>query len=240
MHAEWWVREFTDGADAEYSEQMLPLIDRHLPVAGVAGRPLRIVDLGCGEGQAARVVAGRPDSLVVGVDASVALLDVAAVRGGGPRYVRGSVLDIPLAAASVDGVVSCLVLEHLADLEGAYEEMARVLRSGGRAVILVNHPLVQPPGSTWVHDHIAEPPEQYWRLGPYLAEGSAPFSVTADVTVEFHHRPLHRYLNAAHACGLQLVHMDEPRPPAELYSDIELDAGADQIPRMLLLVLERR
>ena len=30
QHAEWWQREFTDGADPEYEEQILPLIDRHL------------------------------------------------------------------------------------------------------------------------------------------------------------------------------------------------------------------
>lgn len=238
-HADWWVREFTDGADVEYSEQMLPLIAQHLPVAGPAGTVVRVADLGCGEGQAARLVAERPDVVALGVDASNALLQVAAERGGDPRYVRGSVLDVPVAEGALDAVISCLVLEHIADVDGACTEMARVLRPGGRAVLLLNHPLVQPPGSTWVHDHIAEPPEQYWRLGPYLSEGSAPFTVTAEVTVEFHHRPLHRYLNAAWSAGLQLVHMDEPRPPAELYTDAELEAGADLIPRMVLLVLER-
>ena len=33
-HAEWWQREFTDGADLEYVEQILPLIAQHLAGAG--------------------------------------------------------------------------------------------------------------------------------------------------------------------------------------------------------------
>ena len=48
-HAEWWQREFTDGADPEYTEQILPLIEQHLPTSG------RMVDVGCGEGQVARL-----------------------------------------------------------------------------------------------------------------------------------------------------------------------------------------
>ena len=33
-HAAWWQREFTDGADLEYVEQILPLIVGHLPDGG--------------------------------------------------------------------------------------------------------------------------------------------------------------------------------------------------------------
>ncbi len=48
QHAGWWQREFTDGADPEYEEQILPLVEQHL--AGVR----RVLDVGCGEGQVAR------------------------------------------------------------------------------------------------------------------------------------------------------------------------------------------
>ena len=33
-HADWWQREFTNGADPEYTEQILPLIQQHLPRSG--------------------------------------------------------------------------------------------------------------------------------------------------------------------------------------------------------------
>ena len=30
QHAGWWQREFTDGADPEYEEQIIPIVERHL------------------------------------------------------------------------------------------------------------------------------------------------------------------------------------------------------------------
>ena len=51
-HAEWWQDKFTDGADAEYEEQILPLVEEYLAGA-------RVLDVGTGEGQVARrLVAG--------------------------------------------------------------------------------------------------------------------------------------------------------------------------------------
>ena len=81
QHAEWWQREFTNGADPEYEEQILPLIDRHL--AGTR----RVLDIGCGEGQVARrAVALGAD--VVGVDPTNAQITVAQERGGWPALRR--------------------------------------------------------------------------------------------------------------------------------------------------------
>jgi SAM-dependent methyltransferase len=66
-HAAWWQAEFTGGADVEYEEQILPLAGRLL--AGAR----RVLDLGCGEGQIARLVARSGGAeRVVGVDTSAA------------------------------------------------------------------------------------------------------------------------------------------------------------------------
>ena len=92
-HAGWWQDEFTEGADPEYEEQILPLVTEHLQ--GVTS----VLDVGCGEGQVARHIARTiPGAGVVGVDSSVAQLVVAEERGGGPRYVRGAADALPVAA----------------------------------------------------------------------------------------------------------------------------------------------
>ena len=50
-HAQWWQDQFTDGVDPEYTEQIIPLIIKHLPLRG------SVLDVGAGEGQVARVAA---------------------------------------------------------------------------------------------------------------------------------------------------------------------------------------
>ncbi|MEO7836755.1 MAG: class I SAM-dependent methyltransferase, partial [Acidimicrobiales bacterium] len=63
LHAEWWQAQFTDGVDAEYTEQIIPLVVEHL--AGAT----RVLDIGTGEGQVARAAASGPaHPAVVGVD----------------------------------------------------------------------------------------------------------------------------------------------------------------------------
>jgi SAM-dependent methyltransferase len=233
-HAAWWQHEFTNGADVEYAEQILPLAARHL--AGAA----RVLDLGCGEGQIARLVTTGGAHRTVGVDASAAQVAEARRRAGGPAYARAAAAALPLATASFDAVVACLVLEHVAELDVALDEVARVLRPGGRLVVFLNHPLFQTPGSGWIDDRVLDPPEQYWRVGPYLTEDVSLEEVDIDVLLPFFHRPLGRYVNALADRGLFVTRMVEPAPPEGLLANVSQYAAAATIPRLLLLRAEKR
>ena len=224
-HAGWWQDAFTEGADPEYTEQILPLADEWL-----AGRT-HVLDVGTGEGQLARRLAAL-GALVVGVDPTVAQIDEAARRGGGPCYV-------PFGDATFDAVVACLVFEHIDDVDDAIDEVARVLEPGGRFVFFLNHPLLQTPGSGWIDDQILDPPEQYWRVGPYLDEASTVEQVEKGVFIRFVHRPLGRYVNALAAAGLVLEQMVEPAPPAGFLDRAHEYTEAATIPRLLLLVARR-
>jgi SAM-dependent methyltransferase len=147
---------------------------------------------------------------------------------------------LPVATASFDAAVACLVFEHIRDVDDAIAEVARVLRPGGRFVFFLNHPLLQTPNSGWIDDHVLDPPEQYWRIGAYLVEDETLEEVEKDVFIPFMHRPLSRYVNALTANGLTIVHMEEPAPPPGFLARAGEYADAATIPRLLLLVTERR
>jgi len=233
-HADWWQAGFTDGADPEYEEQILPLAAQHL--AGAR----RVLDVGCGEGQVARLAIECGADLVVGVDPTWAQVEVAAQRGGAAHYGRAAAAQLPFGPGEFDAVVACLVFEHIREVDAAIAEVARVLRPGGRFLFFLNHPLLQTPNSGWIDDQILDPPEQYWRIGPYLIEDESVEEVEKDVFIPFIHRPLSRYVNALADNGLTLTRMEEPAPPAGFLARAEEYEAAATIPRLLLLCTERR
>ena len=231
-HAQWWIEGFTEGADPEYTEQILPLAGAEL--SGFE----RVLDVGCGDGQISRLVAAGGAS-VVGVDPTWNQIRVARQRGGGAIYVRSGATELSFADGSFDAVVACLVFEHIDDVDGAIAEVSRVLRPGGRFSFFLNHPLLQTPGSGWIDDHTIVPPEQYWRIGPYLVEQDTVEQVEPGVFIRFVHRPLSRYLNALAEHGLVLERMVEPRPPDGFVDRAFEYAEAAAIPRLLYLRLRR-
>ena len=227
-HAQWWIDGFTNGADPEYVEQIIPLA-----VEELAGR-LKVLDLGCGDGQIARALAAQ-GSDVLGVDPTQLHIDIAIERGGGPRYLLGGATDIPADDNSYDAVVACLVFEHIDQMDEAMTEVARVLKPQGQFSFFLNHPLLQTPGSGWIDDHIIDPPEQYWRIGPYLVETESIEEVEKDVYIRFIHRPLSRYINALIANGMTIERMVEPSPPPGFLARAPEYALAHTVPRLLYL-----
>lgn len=231
-HAAWWQENFTDGADPEYEEQIIPLVVQHLDGAR------RVLDVGTGEGQLARVAARTDGRTVVGLDPSLAQIEEACRRGGRVSYLRGAATALPFAASSFDAVVACLVFEHIEAVDEALTEVGRVLESGGRFLFFLNHPLLQAPNSGWIDDHILE--EQYWRIGPYLIEDIRDEEIAPGVVLPFVHRPLSRYVNAMVDAGLVIERMEEPPPPPGFIERAHEYAEAASIPRLLLLVARRK
>lgn len=232
QNAAWWQAGFTQGADAEYEEQILPMLAAHL-----AGST-RILDVGCGEGQVGRVAFGLSGvTFVAGIDPTWAQVQVAAQRGGGVQVARAGAAALPFPSGSFDAAVACLVFEHIEALDAAIAEVGRVLGAGGRFLLLLNHPLLQTPGSGWIDDTILE--EQYWRIGPYLVEDSRLEEVEKDVWIPFIHRPLSRYINAMAGAGMYLTEMDEPAPPPGFLGRAVEYPDAATIPRLLVLRAEK-
>ena len=136
-NAQWWIDGFTDGADAEYEEQILPLAAEELQ--GMS----HVLDVGCGDGQVSRLVKKLGASFVAGVDPTWNQVTVASQRGGGLHVSKAGADGLPFFDETFDAVVACLVFEHIQDVDTAISEVARVLKPGGIATFCTPHRLSQ-------------------------------------------------------------------------------------------------
>ena len=130
-------RIMTFGLDVRWRKRAVR--DLRLPAGAV------VLDLACGTGDLCRVLAAA--SLEpVGFDLSYGML--AAARTDAP-LLQGDVLGLPMPTGSVDGVTCGFALRNFAALEPFFDELARVLRPGGRIALL----------------DVAEPPNRFLRFG---------------------------------------------------------------------------
>ncbi len=108
-------------------------------VAPVAGE--RVVDVGAGMGPAT-VLAAKTGASVLAVDPTPYMRRILGVRRLGQRHrtairvVDGSAESIPADDRSVDALWTVNTMHHWTDLDAAVDELARVLRPGGRLVLV--------------------------------------------------------------------------------------------------------
>ena len=102
--------------------------------------PLEVADLGCGEGYLT-IEAARWAGHVVAVDRSAAVLKRARALArrrdvSNITWKRGEIEELPLANAEVDVALLSQALHHAAEPAVAVAEAARILRPGGRLLVL--------------------------------------------------------------------------------------------------------
>ncbi|MDQ0380563.1 methyltransferase domain-containing protein [Amycolatopsis thermophila] len=100
----------------------------------------RALEIGCGTGSEVQVLAAAvgPGGEAIGLDPNEGMLGLARERAAGSpaRFVPGDVYALPFADASLDAVLCERVFQHLTDPVSAVAEIARVLRPGGRVVLV--------------------------------------------------------------------------------------------------------
>jgi demethylmenaquinone methyltransferase / 2-methoxy-6-polyprenyl-1,4-benzoquinol methylase len=102
------------------------------------------LDVACGSGKLTALLAriAGPDGRVVGLDFSTQMLEVARHDHPAMKFWEGDALNLPFEDASFDASTIAFGLRNLADPVRGLREMLRVVKPGGRAVVLE---FVRPP-----------------------------------------------------------------------------------------------
>ena len=144
--------------------------------------PGTVLDLGCGTGDT-----DFGSRVVVGLDPVVEMLDLSPVRA----RVAAVGESLPLQPGSVDSVFSAFVFRNLSSVPATLDEIARVLRPGGVAVVIDLARPVQPV-ARWAHRVgtamtlpllgllFAGAPREYWYLHRSLDSLPPPEELYAD------------------------------------------------------------
>jgi ubiquinone/menaquinone biosynthesis C-methylase UbiE len=196
--------DYDEFAEAYSADNEVNLLNGHyerpamLNLAGdVDGR--RILDVGCGSGPLSAALRERGASMS-GFDLSTAMIELARRRLGDDAdlIVADLAKPLPYADAAFDDVVASLVLHYLEDWTEPLAELRRVLKTGGRLILSVNHPIVYTA---------LNPDAEYFDIAEFTFDAE---HAGRTVVYTNWHRPLQAMSDAFTAAGFQISVISEP------------------------------
>jgi SAM-dependent methyltransferase len=132
------ARQYSDERDLQIRARVFRGADegddpQEVLLATVADEPAgRLLEVGSGTGELAGRLARLPGCTVVAVDSSPRMVQLTRQRIG--AAVEADVRSLPFPGGSFDCAVAAWMLYHVAEIDSAVAELARVLRPGGRLV----------------------------------------------------------------------------------------------------------
>ena len=239
--AEWYDDLLEESADSFQAKVIMPNLLRI-----VDPKPsVRVLDVACGQGFFSRVMA-QTGAKVTGCDIAPELITLAGEKSSNTIEYHVAPADALAFAPdnSFDVVTIVLALQNIENLQGTVNECVRVLRSGGRFVIVMNHPSFRiPRHSTWGWDDKSA--TQYRRIDAYLSDDRIKIDMTPgeknpskkNMTMSFH-RPLQSYFKALNKAGFAVSRLEEwisHRKSQKGPRQAEEDRIRKEIPMFLML-----
>ena len=205
-----WYDQLVGEAGSEYHrEVVLPGVLRLLALQ--AGE--KAIDIACGQGVLCRILNERGVE-ATGVDAARELIDAARERG--PNVIRYDVADARelffLPANHFAAAACILAVQNINPLQPMFEGVGRLLKAGGKLVIVMMHPCFRgPKEASWGWDDKEK--VQYRRTDRYLLPRKTPIVAhpgkAPGVYTWTFHRPMEAYVKALRNVGLLIDAMEE-------------------------------
>ena len=131
-----WYDATVEGADSYQQKVIMPNLMRIVaPEKGV-----KILDVGCGTGVFARAVS-EVGAKVTGVDLGKELIDIAREKSKVIEYVVASADNLSVIKdGEYDIAIIVLAIQNMKNLDNVIEEVSKKIKSGGRFVMVLNHP----------------------------------------------------------------------------------------------------
>ena len=241
-----WYHDFLSEGDTHHERVIAPNLARLLAPA----KGERVLDVACGEGYFTRRFS-ESGAEIVGADISPELIALAKKQSPDSEFFTAPMERMSFAGDGTFLKAFCvLALQNVEEPARGVKEVARVLKSAGQFVIVLNHPCFRiPKRSSWGYDEEAK--IQYRRLDGYLSEskekidmhpGKAARGEKTQETYSFH-RPLQVYAKILANAGFVIARIEEwesrresekgPRREAE-------DRARKEFPLFLAIVAEKR
>ncbi len=210
--AAWYDKLVGDAGSDYHRNVILPAVLRMLaPKPGES-----VIDVCCGQGVLANCLLETGIGAFTGIDASPRLIAAAKKRHGNNPRVAFVTADVSLPGAWANGThdaATCLMAVHdVADVVAMFSNVARSLKSGGRALFVFMHPCFRIPRKThWGWD--GDQKIQFRRVDAYATPLEIPITThpggdSGQHTV-FRHRPLAELLTAMGRGGLAVTACEE-------------------------------
>ena len=219
-----WYDKVVNDADSYQSQVILPNVLRLM----APKRGDRVLDLACGQGFCSHTLAAE-GAHVTGVDIAPELIEIARTHAiNDQEFIVSSADDLhEFKAGAFDSALCVLAVQNIEKMSAAFKEVARTLKSGGKFVIVLNHPAFRVPGqSSWGMDEkgAVSAGIRYRRVDEYLSESRATIDmhpgqvaavaagvarpVSRAVTYSFH-RPLQVYSKTLANAGFAISRIEE-------------------------------
>ncbi|MEX0774266.1 MAG: methyltransferase domain-containing protein [Phycisphaeraceae bacterium] len=226
-----WYDELVGDAGSEYHQKVvLPGVIRLLtPRPGEAG-----IDIACGQGVLCRTLHHKHGARMTGVDASADLIRIARERSDEAiHYDVADARDLSRFEPASFHLAACiLAIQNIEPIGPVFEQVARLLKPGGRLVVAMMHPSFRGPKfASWGWDVVQQ--TQYRRVDRYLQPRKEAITMHPGRRPGLHtwtfHRPLQTYVKALAQAGLLIDALEEW--PSHKQSDSGPRAGAENAAR---------